>query len=49
VKIDGINIEETIQEAKQLLEQERTLSPALKTTFNLLILIVQLFINRSGL
>lgn len=46
---DGIDIEKTISEARLLIEQEADLSPALKATFNALIVVVQLLANRLGL
>jgi transposase len=49
VELKDINIEETLKEAKELLEQEKDLSPAIKETMNVLILVVHLFANRVGL
>ena len=49
VKFEGIDVEKTLQEAKQLLEQEKDISPALKATMNVLILVVKLFADRIGL
>jgi transposase len=49
VELKDINIEETLKEAKALLDQEKNLSPAIKATMNVLILVVHLFANRVGL
>jgi len=49
VKLQGIDIEETLNEARALLEQEKDLSPALKAMFGVLILVVQLLTDRLRL
>ncbi len=49
LKLDGIDIDKTLKEAVLLLEQEKHLSPALKSVINILILVVTLLTNRSGL
>ena len=49
MKVENIDVEETLKEAKQLLEQEKDLSPAVKATMNVLILVVKLFADRVGL
>ena len=49
MELKDIDIESTLKEAKVLLEQEKDLSPAIKATMNVLILVVHLFANRVGL
>jgi transposase len=49
LELKDINIDETLKEAKVLLEQEKDLSPAMKVTMNVLILVVQLLANSAGL
>jgi transposase len=49
VKLDGIDIEQTLKEAELLLNQEKDLSPALKAMFSVLILVVQLLTKRLEL
>lgn len=49
MELKDIDIEATLAEAKALLEQEKDLSPAIKATMNVLILVVHLFANRVGL
>lgn len=49
MELKDINIDETLKEAKVLLEQEKNFSPAMKVMMNILILVVQLFANRVGL
>ncbi len=46
---DNINVEETIDEVKLLLQQEKNISPALKTSLELLLLLVSILINRLTL
>jgi transposase len=48
VELKDINIEETRKKAKALLDQEKDLSPAIKATMNVLILVGHLFANRVG-
>ena len=40
MELKNIDIESTLKEAKVLLEQEKDLSPAIKATMNVLILVV---------
>lgn len=47
--IDSINIEETIIETERLLAEEKNISPALKSMFKVLLLIVKLLVNQRGL
>jgi transposase len=49
VKIEGIDVDSTLKQAKQLIEQEANFSPALKATFNVWMVVVQLLVNRIGL
>ncbi|MAI64625.1 MAG: hypothetical protein CL600_07100 [Alteromonas sp.] len=49
MKLDGIDIEQTLKEAELLLNQEKDLSPALKAMFSVLILVVQLLTKRLEL
>lgn len=47
--LKDVDIDATINEVKQLLAQERGLSPALRSMIEMLILIVALLVNRLGL
>jgi len=49
LKADSINIDKILKEAEELLNQEKDLSPALKSMFGVLILVVKLLANRLGL
>jgi len=49
MKIDNINVSETLERATQLLNSEKGLSPALKATFEMLLLLVRILLNRLGL
>lgn len=49
MELKDIDVENTLNEAKALLEQEKDLSPAMKATMNMLILVVQLFVSRLEL
>lgn len=49
MELKDIDVESTLNEAKALLEQEKDLSPAIKATMKMLILVVQLFVSRLGL
>jgi transposase len=49
VELKDIDIDATLKNAKELLEQEKDLSPAIKATMDILILVVHLFANRVGL
>lgn len=46
---DNINVEKTVSEVKMLLQREKDLSPALKTSLELLLLLVSILINRLTL
>lgn len=47
--IEGIDVEALIARAKAQILQESDLSPALKSTFELLLLLIGLLLNRHGL
>lgn len=49
MKLNDIDIDATLKNAKELLEQEKDLSPAIKAAMDILILMVHLFANRIGL
>jgi len=49
MKIEGINIEETIETTRQMLSDDPSVSPALKSSFNLLLMLITLLLNRLGL
>ena len=49
MKIENINIFESIENAKNEIESDSTLSPSIKTTINLLIAIIRLLVNRLNL
>ena len=49
MKIENIPINETISTAKALLKKEKNISPALRSIFNVLLLIVQVMVGRLRL
>jgi transposase len=49
VIIDNINVEETIERVTDLITAEQNLSPALKSSLEVLLLLVSLLLNRLGL
>jgi transposase len=49
VTIDSIDVEETIQRVTDLITTEQDLSPALKSSLEVLLLLVSLLLNRLGL
>ncbi|WP_373693268.1 DUF6444 domain-containing protein [Desulfobulbus sp.] len=49
VTIDNINVEETVQRVAELIAAEKGLSPALKGSLKVLLLLVSLLLNRLGL
>jgi transposase len=49
MKIENIDIDNTIQQVKGLLEEDSALSPGLKASIELLLVIVTLLVNRLGL
>jgi transposase len=48
VKIENINVDEALADAKRLIESEKDLSPAIKACLNMLIMLVGLLMNRIG-
>jgi len=49
VTIDNINVEERIQRVANLIAAEQNLSPALKSSLEVLLLLVSLLLNRLAL
>jgi len=49
MKIEDINVDETLNRAANLLKTEEALSPSMKATFELLLLLVRILLNRYGL
>jgi len=49
MKIDNINIGDTIKKAKALLRKEKNISPALQTVFELLLVLMQAMLERLSL
>lgn len=49
MKIDSIDVDSAINHVKQLLETERDLSPALKSTLEMMLLLVSMLLNRVTL
>ncbi|MFA5824271.1 MAG: IS66 family transposase [Thermodesulfovibrionales bacterium] len=47
--VDNIDVDATIKKVQELLVQEPNLSPALRSTLDVLLLVVQLLVNRLGL
>ena len=47
--IDNINVEETVKKVTDLIAQEKSLSPALKGSLEVMILLISILINRLGL
>ena len=47
--LNNINVEETVQQVANLLATEQGLSPALKGSLEMLLLLVSLLLNRLGL
>ena len=47
--VDNVNIEASIQSAKELIAKEKNLSPALKVALDVLLLLVTILANRLGL
>jgi len=48
VSINDINITETLDGARQVLSSDKTLAPQIRTLIQLLIVIVQLLVNKLG-
>lgn len=49
MKISNINVDETIEKAKALLAEEENISPALRSVFEVLLLLVTILLQRKGL
>lgn len=49
MKISNINVEETIDKARTLLAKEKNISPALRSVFEVLLLLVTILLQRKGL
>jgi len=49
LKLESIDVDEAIDNVKQLLEKERDLSPALKSALNVMLLLVSILLNRVTL
>jgi len=49
MKVSGIDIESSVDKIKQQIEDDKTLSPSMRTTLDLLLLIVNLLCQRLGL
>lgn len=47
--VDGIDVEATVKKVRELLAKEQGISPALTSTLEVLLLVVQLLVNRLGL
>lgn len=47
--VDGIDVEATVKKVRELLAKEQGISPALSSTLEVLLLVVQLLVNRLGL
>ena len=49
MKIEAINVEETIENTKRLIDEDPCVSPALKSSIKLLLVLVTLLLNQLGL
>jgi transposase len=49
MKIEAINVEETIENTKKILAKDPSVSPALKSSIELLLVLVTLLLNQLGL
>lgn len=49
MKVEGIDIQATIESTRKMLSEDNSVSPALKSAFELLLLIIGLLSNRLGL
>jgi transposase len=49
MKLESIDIETTIENTKRLLEEDQSISPSLKASIELLLVLVTLLLNRLGL
>lgn len=49
MKIENLEVEQTLEKVKKQIEEEKTLSPALRASLELLLTLVTLLLNRLGL
>ena len=49
MRLNSKNIKETLEEAKQLLDKGKNISPALRAVIGLLLIFVETMLNRLGL
>lgn len=49
MKIENIDVNKTLDNARKLLEEDKNISPALKSMFEILLIIITLLLNRLGL
>lgn len=49
MKIDSIDIDATLSQARQLLDEEKDLSPALRASMDMLLMLVSILLNRATL
>jgi len=49
MKVENIDVTETIENARKQIAEDRSLSPAMRSTFDLLVLIISLLVNRLGI
>lgn len=49
MKVENIKVEETIEQVRKQLDEEENLSPALRSSMELLLVLVSLLLNRLGL
>jgi transposase len=47
--VNDIDVEATVRKVQELLAQEQNMSPALRSTLDELLLVVQLLVNRLGI
>ena len=47
--VDNINVEATVKRVTALIAEEKNLSPALKSSLEVLLLLISILINRLGL
>ena len=49
MKVENIQVEETIERVRKQIEEEKDLSPALRASLELLLTLITLLLNRLGL
>ena len=47
--VDNINVEETVKRVTELITAEKDLSPALRASLEVLLLLISILVNRLGL